>query len=94
MTTPEYVAEFRRWRDAPAAEKDHIALETVIRGVNVPIHNPGGNALEAMTPAGKRLGDCTSKDLEELSAWERALAKMHEARAALIQQQLNELDKR
>jgi hypothetical protein len=92
---PEYVREFRRWKNAPAIEKDHIALETVMKEVHVPVHDPSNPAvLDSLVPNGKRLGDCTSEDLEALSAWSCALAKAHQAKVDVLEELMSKRNKR
>jgi hypothetical protein len=73
--TPKYVSEFRRWQNAPAAEKDRIAIEVAKRQIQTgPDWAHCTDPLNTTTPNGKRLGDCTGEDLDELAAWEHALA--------------------
>jgi hypothetical protein len=85
--TPKYVWEFRRWQNAPAAEKDRIAIDIVMRRVQTgPDWAHCTDPLNTKTPNGKQLGDCTSADLSELEAWADALAKAHRFVAAKLSQ--------
>ena len=73
---PEYVKEFCRWQNAPAAEKDRIAIEVAMqRKQSGPDWAHCDHPLDTVAPNGKLLGDCTGEDLSELAAWEHALAK-------------------
>jgi hypothetical protein len=73
--TLQYVQEFRRWQNAPATEKDRIAIEIAMRRIQTgPDWAASADPLNTTTPNGKLLGDCTKADLDELIAWENALA--------------------
>jgi len=83
----KYVREFRRWQNASADNKDRIAINIAMRQVQTgPDWAHSTDPLNTVTPNGKRLGDCTSADLSELAAWERALARANLFIAAKLSQ--------
>jgi hypothetical protein len=83
-----YIAEFKRWLDAPSDKRALIIKEQADRRIPAPDWEGDMPTLDAVMANGKRFRDCTKEDLIEMAEWSRAIgeamiiASRHRARVA------------
>jgi len=78
MQMPNYVKEFRRWRETPASERWLVLREQAARRINSgPDFTDCLDDHELILPNGKRIYECNLDDLQktrfEIDDWHRAI---------------------
>jgi hypothetical protein len=85
---PNYVAEFQRWHAAAGSQKQAIAIQQAMTHIDTgPDCGLVPDIFDAITPCGKRLGDCKKEDLEAMAAWHSELAEAFKLLSSTSQSQ-------